>query len=80
MVRWFGFALHGWLAKATETLHWVIYAGAGILEDAVVDVAAGCGVAGPVRAPGLCDKGRSRMIRFAACVTARGGIRDNTPR
>jgi len=25
---WFGFALHGWWAKATEPLHWLIY-GAG---------------------------------------------------
>ncbi|MDA0790715.1 MAG: hypothetical protein O2780_14805 [Proteobacteria bacterium] len=25
---WFGFVLHGWLAKATEPLHWAIY-GAG---------------------------------------------------
>ena len=25
---WFGFALHGWAAKATEPLHWLIY-GAG---------------------------------------------------
>lgn len=23
---WFGFALHGWWAKATEPLHWLIYA------------------------------------------------------
>jgi hypothetical protein len=24
---WFGFALHGWWAKATAPLHWAIYAG-----------------------------------------------------
>ena len=23
---WFGFVLHGWYAKATEPLHWAIYA------------------------------------------------------
>ncbi|MCY4060691.1 MAG: hypothetical protein OXG44_22165, partial [Gammaproteobacteria bacterium] len=23
---WFGFTLHGWWAKATEPLHWLIYA------------------------------------------------------
>ncbi len=26
MEIWFGFALHGWWAKATEPLHWAIYA------------------------------------------------------
>jgi hypothetical protein len=24
---WFGFMLHGWAAKATEPIHWAIYAG-----------------------------------------------------
>ena len=63
---WFGVRLHGWYAKLTEPLHWLIYARrrVRVLAHAPVDVAVGSGVC-------RADRGRNAGVESARSARRR---------